>query len=47
MFIEIEKIKRSFSIVIILILIIIAYFSGLTSYLNKENFDYILIIAES
>ncbi len=41
MFIEIEKIKRSFPIIIILILIIIAYFSGFTGYFSKENFEHL------
>ncbi len=40
MFIEIKKINRYFPFVIILILIFVAYFAGITNYL-MENFEYI------
>lgn len=40
MVIEIKKIKRYFPFVIIIILIFVAYFSGITNYL-MENFEYI------
>ncbi|MBA3602704.1 MAG: TVP38/TMEM64 family protein [Parachlamydiaceae bacterium] len=38
---EIKKIKRFFPIIIIIILMVMAYFSEITGYLTKENFEYI------
>ncbi|MBA3815834.1 MAG: TVP38/TMEM64 family protein [Parachlamydiaceae bacterium] len=41
MIIKFEKFKRYYPIITIIMLIIIAYFSGVTDYLTKKNFEFI------